>query len=56
MKDIKVVCHMYTTIDGKINESLKNYHENEDCDYAGKLYEDLIFENSKIWGCGRDTV
>lgn len=55
-KKIRVVCHMYSTLDGKINEALKNYPENEDCDFAGQLYEDEIFNNSKIWGCGKDTL
>lgn len=55
MERPEVTIHMYQTIDGKIVESLPNYPENEDCDYAGELYDRLTFETGEAWGCGRAT-
>lgn len=55
MERAKVIIHMYTTLDGKIVEGLQGYPDNEDCAYAGELYDSLDFELGQAWGCGRAT-
>lgn len=48
----KVICHMYTTIDGKIVTDLAGY---PDCLEAGDIYDVFTFKSSNAWGCGRET-
>lgn len=52
MDSIKVICHMYTTIDGKIVTDLNSY---PDCVEAGEIYDNFTFNTSNAWGCGRET-
>lgn len=50
----RVICHMYTTIDGKIVEK-EGYPDDERCEAAGDLYDSLTRSMGKAWGCGRAT-
>lgn len=52
MNKVKVICHMYTTIDGKIVTDIAGY---PDCEVAGNIYDELTFTYGKAWGCGRST-
>lgn len=52
MNRAKVICHMYTTIDGKIVTDLPGY---PDCEIAGNIYDEITFQTSNAWGCGRET-
>lgn len=52
MNRAKVICHMYTTIDGKIVTDLLGY---PDCEIAGNIYDEITFQTSNAWGCGRET-
>ena len=49
---VKVICHMYLTIDGKIETSIKNYPDHET---SGEIYDEYTFKTSNAWGCGRET-
>lgn len=49
----KVICHMMTTIDGKISI---DWDGNEDYEKAGDAYDRLIFEYGEAFGCGRATL
>lgn len=55
MERARVICHMYTTIDGKINTELPAYPESADCDYAGEVYDNITHTYGEAWGCGRQT-
>jgi riboflavin biosynthesis pyrimidine reductase len=48
----KVVCHMMTTIDGKI---VIDWDGNEDYELAGAEYDRLIYTYGEAMGCGRAT-
>ncbi len=48
----KVICHMMTTIDGKI---VIDFDGNEDYEKAGDEYDRLVMEYGPAWGCGRAT-
>lgn len=48
----KVVCHMMTTIDGKISI---DWDGNEDYEFAGAEYDRLIYAYGQAMGCGRAT-
>ncbi len=52
MDRAKVILHMYTTMDGKIETSIPSY---PDCDEAGEIYDRFTFDRSKAWGCGSRT-
>ncbi len=53
MRPYRVICHMETSLDGKING---NYLEIPNADYFTKQYEALHQTfNSKAWICGRVT-
>lgn len=47
----RVICHMITTIDGKI---VIDWDGSEDYAFAGQAYEDIVAD-SVAWGCGRET-
>ncbi len=47
-----VTCHMYVSMDGKIETGIKGY---PDCEVAGEIYDQITFSSSKAWGCGRAT-
>lgn len=51
-KRAKVVCHMMTTIDGKI---AIDWDGNEDYEFAGAEYDRLIYTYGQAMGCGRAT-
>lgn len=48
----KVICHMMTTIDGKI---AIDWDGNEDYEFAGMEYDRLIHTYGQAMGCGRAT-
>ncbi len=48
----EVICHMYITIDGKIETDINGY---PDCFKAGEIYDNFTFSSSNAWGCGRET-
>lgn len=48
----KVICHMMTTIDGKI---VIDWDGNEDYEFAGAEYDRLIGTYGQAMGCGRAT-
>lgn len=53
MKDrAKVICHMMTTIDGKISI---NFDGNKDYQKVGMEYDRMIRQYGRAWGCGRAT-
>ncbi len=52
MDRAKVVCHMMTTIDGKI---VIDWDGNEDYAITGEEYDRLIYTYGKAMGCGRAT-
>lgn len=52
MDKVKVICHMYVTIDGKIQTELQGYPDSLE---AGIIYDNFTFDSAKAWGCGRDT-
>ncbi len=52
MNKTKVICHMYTSIDGKIVTNLKGF---PDCEVAGNIYDEITLNSSNAWGCGRTT-
>lgn len=49
----KVICHMYLSIDGKIDGS---YMEEEGCHPSGEYYDKWIWENGQANGNGRNTA
>ncbi len=48
----RVICHMMTTIDGKI---VIDFDGNEDYQTAGDEYDRLVAAYGPVWGCGRAT-
>lgn len=48
----KVIIHMYLSLDGKIETDLEGY---PDSVKGGEIYDNITFEESKAWGCGRTT-
>lgn len=48
----KVICHMFTTIDGKISI---DFTGNEDYQQAEVEYEQLVYSYGEAFGCGRAT-
>lgn len=53
MERCKVICHMYVSIDGKIDG---DYMEEEGCDPSGEYYDSWIWENSNANANGRTTA
>lgn len=53
MDRCKVICHMYVSIDGKIDGE---YMEEEGCDASGEYYDRWIWENSNANANGRTTA
>lgn len=51
-KRVKVICHMMTTIDGKISI---DWDGNADYDYCGDYYDNWVFSYGEAYGCGRAT-
>ncbi len=47
-----VICHMMTTIDGKISIEFEG---NEAYEQVGAVYDQMIFEQGQAYGCGRAT-
>ena len=47
-----VICHMYTSIDGKIDGE---YMEEGGCDISGEFYDDVIFQMGTSMAGGRVT-
>lgn len=47
-----VICHMYTSIDGRIDG---NYMDEVGCDISGKYYDDKIFKLGNSMASGRIT-
>ena len=52
MDRAKVICHMMTTIDGKISI---NWDGNKDYSAVGDEYDRLVFSYGQAYGCGRST-
>lgn len=52
MDRAKVICHMMTTIDGKI---VIDWDGNKDYEQAGEEYDRLIGTYGQAYGCGRAT-
>ena len=52
MDRAKVICHMMTTIDGKV---VFDEYENEDFQTAGNEYDRILFSTGQAYGCGRAT-
>ena len=52
MDRAKVICHMMTTIDGKI---VIDWDGNKDYKLAGEEYDRLIYTYAQAYGCGRAT-
>lgn len=52
MDRAKVICHMMTTIDGKI---VIDWDGNKDYELAGEEYDRLIYTYAQAYGCGRAT-
>jgi len=52
MDRAKVICHMMTTIDGKI---VIDWDGNKDYELAGMEYDRLIYKYARAYGCGRAT-
>ena len=52
MDRAKVICHMFLTMDGKIQTDIKGY---PDCEIAGEIYDNITFTSSNAWSCGRET-
>lgn len=52
MDRARVICHMYTCIDGKLLPRLGN---NEDALFAGDEYDRMTFEMGEAYGCGSGT-
>lgn len=52
MDRAKVICHMMTTIDGKISI---DWEGNEDYGIVGAKYDALISDYGEAYGCGRNT-
>ncbi len=50
-KRARVICHMITTIDGKI---VIDWEGDADYAFAGQTYEDML-SGCAAWGCGRET-
>ncbi len=53
MERAKVICHMYVSIDGKIDG---RYMDEEGCDPSGEYYDEWIWENSNANANGRATA
>ncbi len=53
MKRPYVICHMYLSIDGKIDGK---YMEQEGCDISGEYYDDIIFKMGTAMAGGRVTL
>lgn len=53
MERCKVICHMYTSIDGKIDG---DYMDEEGCDASGVFYDEYIFKTGIANGNGRVTA
>lgn len=52
MERAKVICHMMTTIDGKISI---NWDGNRDYGEVGAEYDRRVFSYGQAYGCGRGT-
>ena len=52
MDRAKVICHMMTTIDGKI---VIDWEGNKDYELAGEEYDRLIYTYAQAYGCGQAT-
>ena len=52
MDRAKVICHMMTTIDGKISI---DWEGNKDYEKVGDEYDRLVFAYGQAYGCGRGT-
>ncbi|MDQ0269604.1 hypothetical protein [Cytobacillus purgationiresistens] len=51
MRQYKVICHMVTSLDGKIDG---NYLETPSASYFGQEWENIHHKyNSNAWICGR---
>ena len=53
MDRAKVICHMITSIDGKIQNS---FYSHPDVSFAGDIYEKLNYSYGQAIGIGRNTV
>ena len=52
MDRCKVICHMYVSIDGKIDGK---YMDEEGCDISGEYYDDIIASLGTSMAGGRVT-
>lgn len=53
MERTKVICHMFTSIDGKIQN---DFHDHPDTRYAWKVYEGRNYTYGQAIGIGRSTI
>lgn len=53
MDRTKVICHMYLSIDGKIDG---NYMDESGCSFSGEYYDNMIWKRSNANGNGRVTA
>ncbi|MBQ2747264.1 MAG: dihydrofolate reductase family protein [Firmicutes bacterium] len=53
MDRARVICHMYASIDGKIQP---DFHGHPDTSFAGQIYDDLTYAYGMAIGVGRNTV
>ena len=53
MERTKIICHMFVSLDGKIDTA---FPDHPDLDAAGELYERMGYEYGQAIGIGRNTV
>ena len=51
-KKVKVICHMYLSLDGKIVTDLVGYPNHPT---SGDIYDQITFSSANAWACGRAT-
>lgn len=53
MDRTKIICHMYLSIDGKIDG---NYMDEDGCNISGEYYDNMIWKKGNANGSGRVTA